>query len=103
MNIRSKGSSEDEKWQGLLLRSAPTFTGEDAPPYGFITRTVARLRAESRQQEEIERIGWRALLASLAVLAIAATVALSVNFNDPAGDFEPGVRSLVQMENIQVS
>jgi ethanolamine utilization cobalamin adenosyltransferase len=94
---------EDEKWQGLLLRSTPTFTGEAEPPYGFITTTLARLRAESRQQEELERIGWRALLASLAALVVAATVALSVNFRDPAGDFEPGVRSLVQMEHIQVS
>jgi hypothetical protein len=95
--------SEDEKWQSLLLRSTPTFTGEATPPYGFITGTLARLRAENRQQEELERIGWRALLASLAALGVAATVTLSVNFTDRGGDFEPGVRSLVQMENIQVS
>ena len=95
--------SEDEKWQSLLLRSTPTFTGEATPPYGFITGLLARLRAEDRQQEELERIGWRALLASLAALAVAATVTLSVNFTDQGGDFEPGVRSLVQMENIQVS
>jgi hypothetical protein len=94
--------NEDEKWQGLLLRSAPTFAGEAAPPYGFITGVLAQLRAEKRQQEEFERIGWRALLASLAALAIAATVTLSVDFRD-RGDFEPGVRSLVQLENIQVS
>jgi hypothetical protein len=95
--------SEDEKWQRLLLRSTPTFTGEATPSYGFITGTLARLRAENRQQEELERIGWRALLASLAALGVAATVTLSVNFTDRGGDFEPGVRSLVQMENIQVS
>ena len=95
--------SEDEKWQSLLLRSTPTFTGEATPPYGFITGTLARLRAENRQQEALERIGWRALLASLAALVVAATVTLSVNFSNRGGDFEPGVRSLVQMENIQVS
>ena len=95
--------SEDEKWQSLLLRSTPTFTGEATPPYGFITGTLARLRAENRQKEELERIGWRALVASLAALGVAATVTLSVNFTDRGGDFEPGVRSLVQMENIQVS
>ena len=94
---------EDEKWQGLLLRSAPTFAGEADVPYGFITGTLARLRAEKRQQEDLERIGWRALLASLAALVIAATVTLSVNFRDQRNDFEPGVRSLVQMENIQLS
>jgi hypothetical protein len=94
---------EDETWQSLLLRSTPTFTGEAAPPYGFLTGTLARLTAESRQQEELERIGWRALLASVAALMIAATVTLSVSFRAPKVDFEPGVRSLVQMENIQLS
>jgi hypothetical protein len=96
-------SSEDEKWQSLLLRSTPTFTGEAAPPYGFITGTLARLKAENRQQEEFERIGWRALLASMAALVVVATVAVSVSFSDRGGDFEPGLRNLVQMENIQVS
>jgi hypothetical protein len=100
MNMNTR---EDEKWQGLLLRSAPTFAGEATPPYGFITGTLARLGAEKRQQEEFERIGWRALLASLAALVIAATVTLGISFTDRGGDFEPGVRSLVQMENIQVS
>jgi len=94
---------EDEKWQGLISRSASTFAGEATPPYGFITGTLAQLRAEKRQQEELERIGWRALLTSLAALVVAVAVTLSVNFRDRGGDFEPGVRSLVQMENIQVS
>lgn len=93
----------DEKWQSLLLRSTPTFTGDAEPPYGVVTGTLARLRAEKGQQEEIERIGWRALLASLAALVVAATVTLSVNLSDRGGDFEPGVKSLVQMENIQFS
>ena len=96
-------SKEDEKWRNLLLRSTPTFTGEATPPYGFVTGALARLRAEKRQQEELERIGWRALLASLAALAVAAAVTLSVNFSDRGSDFDPGVRSLVQMEHIQVS
>lgn len=96
-------TNEDKKWQGLLSRSTPTFAGETAPPYGFVTGTLARLRAETRQQEEFERIGWRALLASLAALAIAATVTLSMSYMDRGGDFEPEVRGLVQMENIQVS
>ena len=95
--------NEDQKWHSLLLRSTPTFAGEAAPPYGFVTGTLARLRAENRQQEELERIGWRALLASLAALMIAATVTLSISYTHRGGDFEPGVRSLVQMENIQVS
>jgi hypothetical protein len=96
-------SREDEKWQNLLLRSTPTFAGEGAPLYGFVTGALARLRAEKRQQEELERIGWRALLASLAALIIAAAVTLSVNLTDRGSDFEPGVRSLVQMEHLQLS
>jgi len=79
----------DEKWQSLLLRSTPTFIGEAEPPYGFVTGTLARLRVEKGQQEEIERISWRALLASLAALVVAATVTLSVNLSDRGGDFEP--------------
>jgi hypothetical protein len=94
---------EDEKWQSLLLRSNPTFAGEAVPPYGFVTSALAQLRAENRQQEELERIGWRALLASLAALAILATVTVSLNSRDQGGDFDPGVRSFVQMENIQFS
>jgi hypothetical protein len=97
-------SREDEKWQRLLLQSEPTFIGETEPPYGFITATLGRLRAEERQQAELERIGWRALLASLLALGIAATVTVSVISSDRGSDnFEPGVKSLVQMENIQVS
>jgi hypothetical protein len=94
---------EDEKWQSLLQRSTPTFTGEAEPPYGFVTGTLARLRSQDRQLEEIERIGWRALLASLAVLVIAATVTLEMTPPDRGGDFEPGVKSFVQMENVPVS
>ena len=93
----------NEKWQSLLLRSTPTFIGEAEPPYGFVTGMLARLKAQKGEQEELERIGWRALLASLGVLVMAATVALSVNSRDRSGDFEPGVRSLIQIENLQVS
>jgi hypothetical protein len=94
---------EDEKWQTLLARSNPTFAGELSPPYGFTTATLARLRAEKSQVEEIERIGWRALLASMAALVIAVAVTLGLGSRDAGSDFDPGVRSLVQVDNIQVS
>jgi hypothetical protein len=94
---------EDQKWQNLLAQSSPAFVGETEPRYGFITSTLAQLKREKRQQEELERIGWRALLASLAALAIAATMTLTVNYRDGGSDFEPGMRSLVQMDNFQVS
>jgi anti-sigma-K factor RskA len=92
----------DEKWQRLLARSNSTFNGEDTPPFGFITGTLAKIRAENRQQADVERIGWRALLASLAALAVAAAVTVTVNFSQ-SNDFEPGTKSIVQLENIQVS
>ena len=96
-------SNEDEKWQSLLLRCVPTFAEESTPPYGFVTGTLARLRAEKRQQEECELIGWRVLLASFASLVIAATVTLSINSMENGTDFDPGVKNLVLTEHIQVS
>ena len=94
--------NQDEKWHSLLKWSGSTFAPESTPPYGFITSTLAQLRAEKRQREDLERIGWRALLASLAALSVAAAVTVSVSYRDRV-DFEPGVRGLVQMENIQLS
>jgi hypothetical protein len=93
----------DEKWQQLLVRSSSTFAGEAMPPYGFITGTMAQLR-ETRQQQVAERIGWRALMASLATLGVAAVVAVTVNFTQQSNnDLEPGVRGFVQLENIPLS
>jgi hypothetical protein len=96
--------NNDEKWQRLLARSTPTFAGEPTPPYGFVTSALAQLRIENRQQEEAERIGWRALLMSLGALAMAAVVTVTVNFSEGSGsDLEPGVKTMVQVENIPVS
>ena len=93
----------DEKWQQLLARSTTTFAGEKTPPFGFMTGAMAQLR-EMRQQQEAERIGWRALVASFVTLVGAAMVAVMVNFSQPtAGDLEPGIRGIVQVENIQLS
>jgi hypothetical protein len=94
---------EDEKWQNLLKCAAPTFAGETEPPYGFITGTLARLRSEQKQIAEVERIGWRALLASFAALAITMTITVSVDLENRGPDFEPGVKSAAQLENIQIS
>ena len=95
--------TDDQKWQQLLKMSASTFAAEPAPPYGFITSTLARLQTEKRQTEVLERIGWRALLASLGVLTVAAVLTFSLDGQDPRTDFDPGVRSLVQMENVPIS
>ena len=97
-------ANEPEKiWMNLLVQSAPTFAAETAPPYGFMTSTLAALRAESRQQREFERIGWRALLASLAALGVAAVLTLTVSLRNQGTDFDPGVRGLVQMDNLPYS
>ena len=92
----------DDKWQKILARSMPTFAGAAAPPYGFMTATLGRLREQSLQ-EEAERIGWRALLASLAAMVVAGAITFTVNSNNHGSEFEPGVRSFVQMENIPLS
>jgi hypothetical protein len=97
-------ANDPEKiWMNLLAQSAPTFAGEAPPPYGFVTSTLAALRAESRQKREFERIGWRALLASLAALGVAAALTLTVSLRDQSTDLDPGVRGLVQMDNLPYS
>src|SRR5476651_927736 len=95
--------TENETWQKLLSLSATNFAGEAVPPYGFVTSTLANLKARQTHVEDFERIGWRALLASLAALAIAATLAVTLDMRNSSGDFDPGVNSLVQMENFSVS
>jgi hypothetical protein len=94
---------QNDKWQQMLAVSSPTFAGEATPPYGLVTSALGRLKAENQQVAEIERIGGRALLASLCALVVAAVLAVSVTPKDQSGDLEPGVKSLVQVENISVS
>ncbi len=97
-------TNEPERiWINLLAQSAPTFGAEPTPPYGFVTNTLAALRAESRHQREIERIGWRALLASLAALDTAVALTVTINLHEDSSDFDPGVRSLVQVDTLPYS
>ena len=93
----------NDKWVNLLSVSSPTFAGEPSAPYGFATSLMSRLRLERRQVEDLERIGWRAVLASLGALAVAAAITVTVDLRNPNPDFDPGVRSLVQMDKIQFS
>ncbi len=96
--------NEPEKiWINLLAQSAATFAGEAEPPYGFVTSTVAGLRAANSQRRDFERIGWRALMASLAALGVTAALTLTVSLQDQSTDFDPGVRGLVQMDNLPYS
>jgi hypothetical protein len=94
--------NEDIKWQALLAQSAPTFAGEATPPYGFMTSTLAGLTAEKREQTLLEKISFRALFASLAILAVTVAITIGFEVTDHS-DLDPGVRSLLQIENISVS
>jgi hypothetical protein len=90
-------------WKNLLAQSAPTFSPEPAAPYGFVTNTLAALRAEKRQQRDFERIGLRAIWAALATLGVTAVVTLSITLHQDKSDFDPGVRGLVQVDNLPYS
>ncbi len=81
-------------WKNLLVQSAPTFEPELTPPYGFVTSTLAAMRAEGRQQREFERIGVRALWAALAALGVAAAVTVTVNLRQDNTDFDPECAAL---------
>jgi hypothetical protein len=94
---------ENQLWQKLVALSAPTYAGDESVPYGFTTRFLADWRAGgSRQCELVERIGFRALLASLSLLLLAAAAHFSVRYLNHT-DLEPGLRGFVQVENVQVS
>jgi hypothetical protein len=93
----------DLTWRNLLAQSAPTFAAEATPPYGFVTSVLAGMRAQDRQRREVERIGLRALWAALAALGVAVVVTVSVNMSQDKNEFDPGVRSLVQLDNLPYS
>jgi hypothetical protein len=93
---------EDMQWLNLVALSAPTFALDPTPPYGFTTRFLAQYRTETRQRELVERIGMRALFASLGLLLLAAAVNFGVDYSQRA-DLEPGLPGLVQVENMRVS
>jgi hypothetical protein len=93
-------SKEENVWESLLAQSAPTFAGEVSPPYGLTTRVLAAVR-ERRQQEAIwERIGLRAIFASLTAVVGIALITFVLHDRD---DLDPAMKSIAQVENVQVS
>jgi hypothetical protein len=100
--MNDMNEQQDLRWKNLLALSAPACAGELAPPYGMVTSTLARLRAETRQTELAERIGLRAFFASLAVLACTIALTLEVSSRQ-SSDLEPGLKNIVQVENVQLS
>jgi hypothetical protein len=97
-------TNQDNKWEALLALSAPTFAGESTLPYGFITSTLAQLRREQRQEQQLGRLCWRAIFVSLVALVVSAGVTISVHRHFSRGDdLDPGMGRLIQMENVQAS
>jgi hypothetical protein len=50
----------------------------------------------------MERIGFRAIFASLAIVAVTAALTFGMQFGDRE-DLDPGVKSMALVENLQVS
>ena len=97
-------SKEDQAWENLLRAGAPTFAGEGAPPFGFVTSTLAQMRAARNQQRELERVGWRALWASVATVALVAVLTVGLQWqNQGQGDLYPGMRNIIEVGNVPVS
>jgi hypothetical protein len=95
-------SQEDSKWQALLARSKPTFAGDTDLPFGFLTSTLARIKNEKRDREILERIGLRSLFAAMAILVAVVGVSIGVQIQNRF-DFDPAVKSLLQVDDVPIS
>jgi hypothetical protein len=94
---------EDNLWHNLVVMSAPAYADAAAsPPYGFTTRLLARLQAEERQQELMERIGLRAIFASLGILALTAAFTFGWGHTHRS-DLEPGLGGILQSADVPLS
>jgi len=93
-------SKEDMMWENLLAQSAPTFNAEVTPPYGLTTRVLAAVREQQQQEAVWERVGRRAIFASLAAVV---GIALLTFVRHDSDDLDPAVKSVALVENVQVS
>jgi uncharacterized membrane protein len=93
-------TQEDNVWKSLLAQSAPTFAGAMTPPLGLAARVLAQTRDARVQEAAWERVGLRAILASLAAVGVLAAVTLSSWHRD---DVDVPVRGLAAIEDMQVS
>jgi len=100
--MNTHNPAEDQKWHALLMRSTPTFAGEATPPFGFLTSTLARLKAEKRERDLLERIGLRALFSSLAVLVAVVGFSIGIQLQDRL-DFDPAIKSLIMADDVPIS
>jgi hypothetical protein len=93
-------SREDIVWKSLLAKSAPAFAAEATPPFGLTTRVMAAMREERQQVAVWDRVGRRAILASLtAVVAIGVLTVVRLRDND----VDIQVKNLALVETVQVS
>ena len=90
------------RWENLLIMSAAAFEPPAEPPFGLATAVLARLREEELSLALAERIGLRAIFASMGALVLVFIFAITAHHGQQ-NDFEPGLRSLVQVENVPLS
>jgi hypothetical protein len=95
-------TKEDFVWESLLAQSAPAFAAETTPPFGLTTRVLAAVREERQQAAAGDRVGRRAIWASL--IAVLVLGAVTVARHQPRqDDVDLPVRNLALVENVQVS
>ena len=95
-------SHEDAKWKALLTHSAKTFAGDDAAPFGFVTSTLARIKAENKERDLLEFIGLRAVFAALAVLVAVGGLTIGIELQHHV-DLDPSLKGIVQAEDIPIA
>ncbi len=91
---------EDDIWKSLLTQSAPSFAGDLTPPLGLAARILAGAREERVKEAAWERIGLRAILASLAAVVVMTVVTVANVHRD---DVDVPVRGFAALEEMQVS
>ena len=91
---------EDIVWKSLLAQSAATFDGGMTPPLGLAARVLAGVRETRVREAAWERIGLRAIFASLVAVVVMTVVTFAQVGRD---DADAPVRSLAQLENVPVS
>ncbi len=94
-------TKEDRVWESLLAQSAPAFAAETTPPFGLATRVLAGVRDERQQVATWDRVGRRAIWASLTAVLIMGAVTMARH--ERHDDVDPTVRNLALVENVPVS
>jgi hypothetical protein len=90
------------RWENLLAMSAATFEPPAEPAFGLATAVLARLREDELSQALAERIGLRAIFASVGALVLVFLFSVTAQ-HFQQNDFEPGLRSIVQVQNVPLS